>query len=82
MSSAPRVAYILSQELAQTSSLLPSNRNRSALVHTLANAYGLLKPESRKCVVIRPRRAERKDLERYHEKGYLGMILLNQTSAQ
>ncbi|KAG8694802.1 hypothetical protein FRC08_008249 [Ceratobasidium sp. 394] len=71
----PRVAYICSQELAQTSSLLPSNRNRSALVHTLANAYGLLKPENGRCLVVRPRRAERKDLERYHEKAYLDYVL-------
>ncbi|KAG8760139.1 hypothetical protein FRC12_009613 [Ceratobasidium sp. 428] len=70
----PRVAYICSQELAQTSSLLPSNRNRSGLVHTLASAYGILKPESGRCVVVRPRKADRKELERYHERGYLDYV--------
>ncbi|QRW10641.1 histone deacetylase family protein [Ceratobasidium sp. AG-Ba] len=75
MASVPRVAYILSQELAQVSSLLPSNRGRSGLVHTLANSYGLFKPENGRCVVVRPRKVERKELERYHEKGYLDHIL-------
>ncbi|KAF8605689.1 Arginase/deacetylase [Ceratobasidium sp. AG-I] len=69
----PRVAYICSQELAQISSLLPSNRNRSALVHTLASSFGLLKNEI--CTVVRPQKAGRKELERYHEAGYLDYIL-------
>ncbi|THH03103.1 hypothetical protein EW145_g6529 [Phellinidium pouzarii] len=40
------VAYIVSQELAKASSLLPSNKNRSALVHSLIGSLGLLSSPS------------------------------------
>ncbi|CAE7135900.1 unnamed protein product [Rhizoctonia solani] len=73
MSSELKVAYICSSELARVSSLLPSNRNRSALVHTLVNAYGLLKRPN--CTLVKPTKASRRDLERYHEAGYLDYVL-------
>ncbi|KAB5589248.1 hypothetical protein CTheo_7316 [Ceratobasidium theobromae] len=73
MVSSPRVAYICSPELVRVSSLLPSNLNRSALVHTLVNAYGLLKRPN--CTLVKPGKAVRKDLERYHEAEYLDYVL-------
>ncbi|KAG8725729.1 hypothetical protein FRC11_001598, partial [Ceratobasidium sp. 423] len=73
MSSEFKVAYICSPDLARISSLLPSNRNRSALVHTLVNAYGLLKRPN--CTLVKPGKASRRDLERYHEAGYLDYVL-------
>ncbi|KAJ1302205.1 hypothetical protein OPQ81_001030 [Rhizoctonia solani] len=73
MSFEARVAYICSSDLARISSLLPSNRNRSALVHTLVNAYGLLKHPN--CTLVKPGKASRRDLERYHESGYLDYVL-------
>ncbi|CAE6469219.1 unnamed protein product [Rhizoctonia solani] len=73
MSSEPKVAYICSLDLVRISSLLPSNRDRSTLVHTLVNAYGLLKRTN--CTLVKPGRASRKDLERYHEAGYLDYVL-------
>ncbi|KAF8755419.1 Arginase deacetylase [Rhizoctonia solani] len=73
MSSEPRVAYVCSPDLIRVSSLLPSNRNRSALVHTLVSAYGLLKRAN--CILVKPGKASRRDLERYHEAGYLDYAL-------
>ncbi|EUC55380.1 histone deacetylase family protein [Rhizoctonia solani AG-3 Rhs1AP] len=73
MSSEVKVAYVCSSDLARISSLLPSNRNRSALVHTLVNAYGLLKRPN--CRLVKPAKASRRDLERYHEAGYLDYVL-------
>ncbi|KAL5483285.1 hypothetical protein ACEPAI_8515 [Sanghuangporus weigelae] len=37
-----RTSYVVSQDLVQVSSLLPSNKNRSFLVHSLIRSLGLL----------------------------------------
>ncbi|KAG6330652.1 hypothetical protein ID866_8439 [Astraeus odoratus] len=63
----------------QVSSLLPSNRNRSLLVHSLVTALGLFKavhPDGRKCIqVLRPRRASVRELMAYHTRDYLEYAL-------
>ncbi|KAH6909584.1 histone deacetylase complex protein [Coprinopsis sp. MPI-PUGE-AT-0042] len=58
-----KIAFIVSQELAKISSLLPSNKDRSFLVHSLIHSLGLLKlPGVR-------------DLAVYHSKDYLDFVL-------
>ena len=63
----------------QVSSLLPSNRNRSLLVHSLVSALGLFKaadPAGRKCIqVLRPRKATARELLAYHTRDYLECAL-------
>ncbi|KAF9237538.1 hypothetical protein BU15DRAFT_48618 [Melanogaster broomeanus] len=75
----PLVAYIVSEELAKVSSLLPSNKNRSLLVHSLVSALGILSLTSgddRKCFkVLRPRRATQRELLAYHTRDYLEYAL-------
>lgn len=88
------VVYIVSQELAkvclfknipqtflisfQVSSLLPSNKNRSMIVHSLINSLGLMNPsfsQARRLRVVTPRRATYRDLAVYHTRDYLEMVL-------
>ena len=61
------------------SSLLPSNRNRSLLVHSLVSAFGiqsLALLNGQKCVkFLRPRRATSKELLAYHTRNYLDYAL-------
>ncbi|KAF9220724.1 histone deacetylase 8 [Gyrodon lividus] len=72
----PLVAYIVSEELVKVSSLLPSNKNRSLLVHSLVSALGLLSPDDQKRFkLLRPRRATQRDLLSYHTRDYLGYAL-------
>ncbi|TFL02091.1 hypothetical protein BDV98DRAFT_592583 [Pterulicium gracile] len=66
-----RVAFILSKELV--SSLLPSNRMRSNLSHSLISSLGLLKAPSIK--VYKPVPATRKDLVAYHTPDYVDHVL-------
>lgn len=77
--SSSRVGYVVSEELAKVSSLLPSNRNRSLLVHSLVTALGLFKavdPGGRKCIqVLRPRKATARELLAYHTRDYLEYAL-------
>ncbi|TDL22325.1 arginase deacetylase [Rickenella mellea] len=66
--------------LQQISSLLPSNPNRSTLVHTLVSKLGLLSPKlpdgtASPLRCLRPRDATRKELEMYHTAQYLDFVL-------
>ncbi|EIN09162.1 Arginase/deacetylase [Punctularia strigosozonata HHB-11173 SS5] len=80
-----RVVYVVSEELAKISSLLPSNRNRSLLVHSLVKEYGLLATSSAaeagagealpKAKILRPQPASYKDLSAYHSEDYLRYVL-------
>lgn len=73
-----KVAYVASGELAKLSSLLPSNRNRAIMVHSLINALGILKDNPtrpRRIQVVNPSRATRQALSTYHSKDYLDFIL-------
>ncbi|EJF58949.1 histone deacetylase complex protein [Dichomitus squalens] len=74
-----RVAYVVSNELVKISSQLPSNRNRSFLVHSLVKAFGLLKPPGRDSVAgiqpLRPLPAQFKELSAYHDRDYLERLL-------
>ncbi|OJA15456.1 hypothetical protein AZE42_02207 [Rhizopogon vesiculosus] len=80
------VAYIFSEDLVKTSSLLPSNRNRSLLVYSLIHAYGLLTTcndqTSRRFVVVRPRPAGEKELLAYHTHDYLKYAMAQPSDAQ
>ncbi|KAI9568674.1 hypothetical protein HD554DRAFT_2021839 [Boletus coccyginus] len=73
------VAYIVSDELVRVSSLLPSNKNRSLLVHSLVSAFGiqsLALPNGQKCIkFLRPRRATSQELLAYHTRNYLDHAL-------
>ncbi|KAI3601319.1 histone deacetylase 8 [Moniliophthora roreri] len=72
------IAYIVSNELVKHSSLLPSNPNRSLLVHTLIKDFDLLSQSysnKRRILVIKPHIASYQDLVAYHSKDYLDFIL-------
>jgi histone deacetylase 8 len=57
----------------KVSSLLPSNRNRSALVHSLASALGLFKGgEGNPLYTLKPERATPEELRLYHDQDYIG----------
>ncbi|KAF9521808.1 hypothetical protein CPB83DRAFT_878428 [Crepidotus variabilis] len=73
-----RIVYVVSQELVKISSLLPSNKKRSILVHSLINSLGLLNPkfsEKKRVQVVTPRKATYKDLAVYHTRDYLEAVL-------
>ncbi|KAH0834910.1 hypothetical protein J3R83DRAFT_10558 [Lanmaoa asiatica] len=62
------------------SSRLPSNKNRSLLVHSLVSAFGLQSlaqaPDGQKCIkFLRPRKATSKELLVYHTRSYLDYAL-------
>ena len=61
------------------SSLLPSNRNRSLLVHSLVKAFKLLTTghayTSSSLKIINPKPAEYKDLAAFHTRDYLDFVL-------
>lgn len=59
--------------LLQIASLLPSNKKRSFVVHSLIKSLGLLEPG--KVQIYTPRNATRQDLAMYHASGYLEFIL-------
>ncbi|KAF8870964.1 histone deacetylase complex protein [Gymnopilus junonius] len=72
------VVYIGSQELAKISSLLPSNRKRSMIVHSLIKSLGLMDADSsgkRRLQVVTPRKATYRDLAVYHTRDYLDFVL-------
>ncbi|TCD64177.1 hypothetical protein EIP91_004449 [Steccherinum ochraceum] len=69
-----RVAYVVSNELAKVASLLPSNLNRSLMVHSLAKAFGLLSPRP-ELRLLRPIPAKMSDLAIYHTREYLDYVL-------
>ncbi|KAI0674128.1 histone deacetylase complex protein [Trametes maxima] len=76
-----RVCYAVSNELVKLSSLLPSNRNRSLLVHTLVKAFGLLSPsndgDNLRCTLqpLRPIPADVRELATYHDKDFVQYLL-------
>ena len=62
----------------QISSLLPSNKKRSMVVHSLISSLGLMTSspfQQRRLVVVTPRKASYKDLSVYHTRDYLDAIL-------
>lgn len=62
----------------QSSSLLPSNRNRSTFVHALVTSLGLLRTHpstSHHLTVLRPFPASRLDLTSYHDRSYVDALL-------
>ncbi|TFK47551.1 Arginase/deacetylase [Heliocybe sulcata] len=72
------VAYIASKELAQVSALLPSNRKRSMIIHSLASSLGLLSNApntSGEIRVVKPTPASYQDLAVYHSRDYLDFVL-------
>ena len=63
--------------VTQASSLLPSNVNRSLLVHSLVKAFGLLSPRpgaTAQLRLMRPVPAAVKDLAIYHTRDYLDFV--------
>ncbi|KAF7334219.1 Hist-deacetyl domain-containing protein [Mycena sanguinolenta] len=80
----PIAAYVASLELMKISSLLPSNENRSTMVHTLARALGLFSKDfspTRTIALVPPQSAGFTELNTYHTKEYLDFILDPQTVA-
>ncbi|GBE87672.1 Histone deacetylase phd1 [Sparassis crispa] len=79
------VCYVVSNELVKISSLLPSNKGRSLLVHSLVKAFGLFSMPPGKhygrLVVVKPFPADYKDLSVYHSRDYLDHILSPSTSS-
>ncbi len=65
--------------VSQTCSLLPSNRNRSTVVHALVTAFDLLRsPPSEVSYVVsllRPSPACGSDLTAYHDRCYVDALL-------
>lgn len=63
----------------QVSSLLPSNRNRSLLVHSLISAFRLTSIEhsngQMRLQVLKPTQASDKDLYVYHSRDYIDYVL-------
>ncbi|KAG8885744.1 hypothetical protein FRB98_001656 [Tulasnella sp. 332] len=80
-----KVLYVVSEELAKISSLLPSNRGRSALVHSLASAFGIFKDDESTWKypirVTKPIPATRAELLAYHDKEYLDAVLEHSESS-
>ncbi|KAI0045924.1 Arginase/deacetylase [Auriscalpium vulgare] len=71
-----RVLYVASERLAKVSSLLPSNRNRSVLVHSLITCLGLMRSTDRASVeVLRPPLATVRELCAYHDRDYVDQLL-------
>jgi histone deacetylase 8 len=65
---------------SQISALLPSNKKRSMIVHSLVSALGLMKSNAsdranRRLQVVAPRKASYKDLAVYHTRDYLDAVL-------
>ncbi|KAJ7089350.1 hypothetical protein B0H15DRAFT_840446 [Mycena belliarum] len=74
----PIVAYIASLDLMKISSLLPSNKNRSSLVHTLARSLDLFSrgfSSVRSIALVPPQSAAFAELNSYHTKEYLDFVL-------
>jgi histone deacetylase 8 len=69
-----RILYIVSEDLVRVASQLPSNKNRSVLVHSLIGKLGLLTPQNG-VRVMRPPRATRAELMVYHDSAYVDWIL-------
>ncbi|KAI0081491.1 Arginase/deacetylase [Panus rudis PR-1116 ss-1] len=72
-------AYILSNDLVKASSQLPSNKNRSLIVHSLIKALRLLSVqpqcEIQPLKLMRPAPATTSELSIYHSREYLEYVL-------
>ncbi|KAH9177824.1 Arginase/deacetylase [Lactarius sanguifluus] len=78
------IVYVASENLAKSSSLLPSNRNRSAFVHALVTSLGLFRRSahshplpSHQLTVLRPNPASALELASYHDRSYIDALLAN-----
>ncbi|KAI0777517.1 histone deacetylase 8 [Trametes elegans] len=77
-----KVCYVVSNELMKVSSQLPSNRNRSLLVHTLVKEFGIFsdrQPGKTELQLLRPIPAELRELSAYHDRDYLEHVLGSNT---
>ncbi|KAF8508253.1 histone deacetylase 8 [Hysterangium stoloniferum] len=78
-----RVTYIVSEDLVKASSQLPSNKRRSALVHSLVQSFGLLSRQTFGHLrILRPTPATRKQLLAYHEQEYIDDILSSASTSK
>ena len=64
------VAYIYSRRLIQLCDLVPANRKRAGLVHSLIADYGLLDSLN----VVAPQPATQSELQEFHDEDYLQCI--------
>ncbi|KAK7676230.1 hypothetical protein QCA50_020810 [Cerrena zonata] len=73
------VVYVVSNDFVKVSSQLPSNKNRSVLVHTLIKELGLLASSEgdlhTRLQPLRPTPASVTDLALYHDRDYLEYVL-------
>lgn len=67
---------------AKVSSLLPSNKQRSVVVHSLVKAFELMNdqcdggtPYRRRLQIVTPQKANYSDLAVYHSRDYLDIVL-------
>lgn len=66
-----------SRDLAKICDLIPANRGRQTLVTTLLQAYGL----DKRCKgIIKVPKVTRSELEKFHSKNYLDILLRNRES--
>ncbi|KAI0317555.1 histone deacetylase complex protein [Amylostereum chailletii] len=75
-----RIAYVASESLAKISSLLPSNRGRSLLVHSLVTSLGLHQSNASSANhnsinILRPPLATAKDVLAYYDRDYVDYVL-------
>ncbi|KAH9941299.1 histone deacetylase 8 [Epithele typhae] len=79
-----RVGYVVSNDLVKVSSLLPSNKNRSLLVHSLVKAFGLLSTDDAGLGVqsLPPSPAEFRELSAYHDRDFLEHVLKEDVSTE
>lgn len=66
-----KIGYVYSEDYIRISSLLPSNKGRSEIVHRLIEAYGLM-PD---LVIVAPRQASKKGLALFHDEEYIQALL-------
>ncbi|RUS18582.1 hypothetical protein BC937DRAFT_88598 [Endogone sp. FLAS-F59071] len=67
----PNVAYIVSNDLIRVASLLPSNSDRSMLVHSLIKAYNLFD----KMRLVKPQPLSAQDLKRFHSADFVDFLM-------
>ncbi|KAH7098116.1 Arginase/deacetylase [Auriculariales sp. MPI-PUGE-AT-0066] len=78
-----RVTYVVSNELAKIASLLPSNKIRSAVVHSLVKSYRLLDAkEYPQLQIIQPDPATRADLCSYHDADFVDALLTEDNDSE
>ncbi|KAL5031828.1 hypothetical protein BDV3_000052 [Batrachochytrium dendrobatidis] len=70
-----KVGYVTRPELIAAADKLPSNRERSTLVHSLIKAYGLME----RMDLVRPIPATKYDLEVFHSSEYVEFLFKAET---